>query len=283
MEVDDHSRVNEKAEDVQFIHLSATYTSHTCTPTLKEGSPNLLKVVSKYICRKATSESTSSHGAGHKRGPKDNTASSSKAGASATCSSALGSSGSTVGSSGQGPNELKQEVTHLTMVVSDDDEFTDDPHQIIPTEDILTIPVMPRDDLNGFNEGYLLPAEVTAFRGIYYHESGDVRPGYTGVSPFDYPLDHQGHAASKLHSGMAAYISYIGLISTGIVYPQQEDPNVQIDQYNYFDIIGLIPPIANHGIWGCLHFLPLVLNVFIAHFDSGPFLLHLIVGMALIP
>ena len=46
----------------------------------------------------------------------------------ATCSNALGSSGSTAGSSGQGPNELKQEVIHLTMVVSDDDEFADDPH-----------------------------------------------------------------------------------------------------------------------------------------------------------
>ena len=127
-------------------------------------------MASKYIGRKATSESTSSHGAGHQSGPKDNTASSSKPGASATCSSTLGSSGS-----GQGPNELKQEVTHLAMVVSDDDEFADDPHQIIPTEDIFNVPAIPRDDLDGFDEGYLLPAEVTAFRGIYYHESGDVR------------------------------------------------------------------------------------------------------------
>ena len=129
---------------------------------LKEG-PNLLKVALKYIGRKATSESTSSRGAGHQSGPKDNTASSSKLGASAPCSSTLGSCGGTAGSSGQGPNELKQEVTHLTMVVSDDDEFADDPHQIIPTEDIFTIAAIPRDDLKGFNEGYLLPAEVTAF------------------------------------------------------------------------------------------------------------------------
>ena len=164
------------------------------------------------------------------------------------------------------------------MVVSDDDEFADDPHQIIPTEGIFTVSAIPRDDLDGFNEGYILPAEVTAFQGIYYHESGDVRPGYTGASPFGYPLDHQGHVASKLHSGTAAYPSYIGLISTGIVYPQQEDPDIQINQYNYFDIIGLIPPIANHGIWGCLHFLPLVLNVFLAPYDSGTFLLHLTDG-----
>ena len=154
------------------------------------------------------------------------------------------------------------------MVVSDDDEFADDPHQIIPTEDVFTVPAIPRENLEGFDEGYLLPAGVTAFRGIYYHESGDVQPGYTGVSPFDYPLYHQGHVASKLHSSTAAYSSYIGLISTGIIYPQQEDPNVKIDQYNYFDIIGTIPPIANHGIWGCLHFLPLVSDVVSAQYDS---------------
>ena len=171
---------------MQFTHLSAAYTSHTCrfnlnnnsrhpSPSksasrglnksymLKEGSPNLLKVTSKYIGRKATSESTSSHGAGHRSGPKDNTAPSSMPGASATCPSALGSSGGTAGSSGQGPNEPKQEVTHLTMVFSEDDEFADDPHQIIPTEDIFTIPAIPRDDLDGFDEDYLLPAEVTVF------------------------------------------------------------------------------------------------------------------------
>ena len=141
---------------------------------LKEGLPNLLKVASKYIGRKATSESTISWGVGHGSGSKDNTAPSSKLGALATHSSAFGFSGSTASGSGQGLNEPGQEVAHLTMVVSDGDEFADDPHQVIPTEGVFTIPVFPRDDLNGFNEGYLFPAEVTAFRGIYYHEPGDV-------------------------------------------------------------------------------------------------------------
>ena len=84
-------------------------------------------------------------------------------GVSATRSSAPGSSGGIVGSSSQGPNELKQEVAHLAMVVSDDDEFTDDPHQIIPTENVFSVPAIPRENLKGFDEGYLLPAEVTAF------------------------------------------------------------------------------------------------------------------------
>ena len=119
---------------------------------------------------------------------------------------------------------------------------------------------------------------MTAFRGIYYHESGDVRLGYTGASPFYYPLDHQGHVASKLNSGTAPYSSYIGLILTGVVHPQQEDPVVPINQYGYFDIISMIPPITNHSIWGCLHFLPLLSNIFLVHYDSGTYLSHLTEG-----
>ena len=116
---------------------------------------------------------------------------------------------------------------------------------------------------------------MTAFRGIYYHESGNVRPGYTGASTSTTPWIDKDTVASKLHSGTVAYSSYIGLILTGIVYPQQEDPIVPIDQHNYFDIIGTIPPIINHSIWSCLHFLPLVSNVFLARYDSGTFLSHL--------
>ena len=116
-------------------------------------------------------------------GSKDNSASSSRSGVSAMHSSVPGSSGSTAGGNSQGANELRQEVSHLTMVVSDGDEFTNDPHQIIPTEAVFAVPAIPRENLEGFDEGYLLPAEVTAFQGIYYHESGDVRPGYIGAYP----------------------------------------------------------------------------------------------------
>ena len=126
--------------------MAIVLTKDLTKATLGEGSPNLLKVVSKCIGRKATNESTSSHGAGDQSGSKDKPASSSGPEVSATCSSIPGSSGGTAGGSSQGSNEPRQEVSHLTMVVSDDDEFADDPHQIIPT-----------------NEGYLLPAEVTAF------------------------------------------------------------------------------------------------------------------------
>ena len=64
----------------------------------------------------------------------------------------------------------------------------------------------------------------------------------------------------------------------GTVYPQQEDPAIKIDQYSYLNITGTVPPHANHGIWGCLHYLPLISNVFLAQYDSGTFLSHLTDG-----
>ena len=138
---------------VGILLLARVLAEDLMKATLKEGSPNLLKVASECIGRKATSESTSSHGTSNQTGLKENTVLSSRPGASATHSSTPGSSGGTAGSSGQGPNELKQEVTHLTVVVSDDDEFADNPHQIIPTMDIFTIPAIPRENLEGFDEG----------------------------------------------------------------------------------------------------------------------------------
>ena len=77
-------------------------------------------------------------------------------------SSASGSSGGTAGCSSQDPNEPRQGVSHLALVINDD-EFTDDPHQIIPTENAFALPFFLRQGMEGFNRGYLLPAEVTAF------------------------------------------------------------------------------------------------------------------------
>ena len=110
--------------------------------TLREGSPNLLQMASKGI-GKQTSESTDSHSMGEQGGTKDNQASSSKPEVFTACSSVPGSSGGAAGGSDQDPNELRQGVSHLALVINDD-EFADDPHQIIPTEDAFTLPFLPR-------------------------------------------------------------------------------------------------------------------------------------------
>ena len=35
---------------------------------------------------------------------------------------------------------LRQEISHLAMYISDEDEFTDNPHQIVPIEDAFALP-----------------------------------------------------------------------------------------------------------------------------------------------
>ena len=74
---------------------------------------------------------------------------------------------------------------------------------------------------------------MTAFQEIYYHELGDVRPGYTGASPFDYPLDHQGHVALKLHLGYNSLLfihwAHINRDSLSLTSgSQHQDPSAQL-------------------------------------------------------
>ena len=111
--------------------------------TLRAGSPNNLKVTPKFIGWKTMKESTCSLDANHLSRQKDNMASSSRHGASAICPSVPGSGGDAAGGSGHSSGGSKQEVAHLTMVVSDDDDFTNDPHHIIPMEEVFAVPSFP--------------------------------------------------------------------------------------------------------------------------------------------
>ena len=96
--------------------------------------------------------------------------------------------------------------------------------------------------------------------------------------PNDHPLDQQGHIASALHSGVAAYSSYIGLIASGILIPQKKETGEGHDNLHYFDVVGSIPQPETHTIWGSLHFLSFFSNVFLSRYDLGTFLSHLAAG-----
>ena len=125
---------------VGILPLAKVLTDDLTKATLREGSPDILKVTPKFIGWKSTKESTRSLDANHLGGQKDNMASFSRQGASATCPSVPGSSRDAAGSSGHGPCGSKQDMAHLTMVVSDDDDFTNDTHQIIPMEEVFSFP-----------------------------------------------------------------------------------------------------------------------------------------------
>ena len=96
--------------------------------------------------------------------------------------------------------------------------------------------------------------------------------------PYDHPLDRQGHIASALHSGVTAYSSYIGLIASDILFLQKKETGHRFDEPHYFDVVGTVPHPDAHDIWGSLHFLPLVSNVFLSHYDSRTFLSHITAG-----
>ena len=96
--------------------------------------------------------------------------------------------------------------------------------------------------------------------------------------PYDHPLDRKGHISSALHSGVTAYSSYIRLIAFGILLPQRKETGEGHDSLHYFDVVGSIPQPQTHTIWGSLHFLPLVLNVFLSRYNLGTFLSHLAAG-----
>ena len=130
---------------------------------LREGSPNTLLMALSGVGKQVTSELMDSHNASGLGGTKNNQPSSSKPRASTMHSNGPDSSGGTAGGSGQDPNEPRQDVSHLAIYISDEDEFADDPHQIIPIEDAFALPYIPRQNLEGFNHGYIQPAEVTGF------------------------------------------------------------------------------------------------------------------------
>ena len=92
--------------------------------TLREGSPNSPKMVSKCVSKQTTSESTDSCSAGERGGTKDNQASSSKPGVLTAHFSAPGLGSGAAGGSSQDPNEPRKEVSHLALVINDD-EFAD--------------------------------------------------------------------------------------------------------------------------------------------------------------
>ena len=130
---------------------------------LREGSPNLLQMALSDVGKQVTSESMDSCSTGGLGGTKNNQPSSSKLRASTMLSGGPGPSGGAAGGSGQDPNEPRHGVSHLAMYTPVDNEFPDDPHQTIPIEDVFALPYLQRQNLKGFNCGYLLPTEVTWF------------------------------------------------------------------------------------------------------------------------
>ena len=136
----------------------------------------------------AASESTSSHGRGGRRGKREPwPPSESRAVADITGSTGSGS-GVAAKKDGEEADNLEPGFSQLVAIVSEDSDFTADRHQVIPTDKCFGLPIVPRE-CGGFELNYRDTVEVTDFRGIYYFESGYLRPGYANAMPYDHPLD----------------------------------------------------------------------------------------------
>ena len=70
----------------------------------------------------------------------------------------------------------------MTVVVSEESDFTPDIHQVIPLEPCYGLPLVAKDD-GGSELNYSEAVQVQHFQGIYYFESGCLRPGYTNSMP----------------------------------------------------------------------------------------------------
>ena len=152
--------------------------------------------------------------------------------------------------SGGESNGEQHGTSQVTVVVSNESDFALDIHQVIPSEPCYGLPLVAKDG-GGSELNYSEAVDIQDFQGIFYFESGCLRLGYTNSMPYDHPLDQQGHIASVLHSGTAAYSSYIGLVALGIpITTRVESRDIH---HQYFDIIGTIPGQDDHNIWGSLH------------------------------
>ena len=257
------------AVPIQHVPLAKVIAEDLINLQLRLGSPNTLVM--------AASESTSSHGRGGRSGKREpQPPSESRTLADITRSTGSGS-GVVARKDGEEADNLEPGMSQLTAITSKESDFAADRHQMIPANKCFGLPIVPRQS-GGFKLNYSDAVEVTNFQGIYYFESGYLRPGYTNTMPYDHPLDRQGHISSALHSGVAAYSSYIRLITLGILLPQKKETCEGYNELHYFNVVVSIPQTETHSIWGSLHFLPLVSNVFLSHYDSRTFLSHLAAG-----
>ena len=79
-------------------------------------------------------------------------------------------------------------TSQVTVVVSEESDFTPDIHQVIPSEPCCGLPLVAKDG-GGSKLNYSEVVQVQHFQGIYYFESVCLQPGYTNSMPYDHQLD----------------------------------------------------------------------------------------------
>ena len=118
------------------------------------GSPNAFVVAASDTGRRVMSQSTSSQGKGETTSEKNKPwpPLESRALVDITGSTG-GGSGGAAGGDGEEPHNPKPWTSELTPIISEESEFADDPHQVIPTKDCYGLPLIQRQ-CGGFEHDY---------------------------------------------------------------------------------------------------------------------------------
>ena len=151
------------AVPIQHIPQAKVVTEDLINFQSRWDLPNALVVAASDTGRRVMSQSTSSHGKGETRSEKNKPQPplESRALANITGSTSGGSGGAARGD-GEEPHNLKPGASQLTLIISEESEFADDPHQVIPIEDCYGLPLIKRQ-CGGFTRDYQSPAEVEEF------------------------------------------------------------------------------------------------------------------------
>ena len=109
------------------------------------------------------SQSTSSHGKGKTASKKNEPQPPLESRALADITGSTGGgSGEAARGDGEEPYNLKPGTSQLALIISEESEFADDPHQVIPTEVCCGLPFIQRQ-CGGFKHDYQSPAEFEEF------------------------------------------------------------------------------------------------------------------------
>ena len=151
------------AVPIQHVPWAKVVTEDLINLQSRRGSPNALVVAASDTGRRMMSQSTSSNGKGETTSEKNEPwpPLESRALADITGSTG-GGNGGAAGGDGEEPHNSKPGTSELTLIISKESEFADDPHQVIPTEDCYGLPLIQRQ-CGGFERDYQSLAEVEEF------------------------------------------------------------------------------------------------------------------------
>ena len=142
---------------IQHIPQAKVVTEDLISLQSRWGLSNALVVAASDTGRRVTSQSTSSHGKGETSSEKNEPQPPLESRALADITDITGSTGGGSGGAARGdgeePHDPKPGISQLTLIISEEREFADDLHQVIPTEDCYGLPLIQRQ-CGGFEHNY---------------------------------------------------------------------------------------------------------------------------------